>query len=132
MSSEFVRFISPEAFESGLSRRLLIGEVAVGQICKIRIEDMDPTKFTQPIKHVEATISILDKISTEQGSTLLRYKFEASDVTMKDQDTFNADSIAFNRVIGLNFRTYLSDELDPRWDASLSELADLSSDVTVH
>jgi len=133
MSSEFVRYISPETFESGLSRRLLVGEIAVGQICKIRIEDVDVRKFIQPIKHVEATISVLDKINTSNGNTLLTYKFEAADAgVMKDYDTFNADSIALNRVIGMSFRTYLSDELDPRWDASLSELVDLSSDISVH
>ena len=126
--NEFARFMMPEAFESGLERRLLIGEVVVGQICKIRIEHGGDNL---PTRHVEATISIVDKQFSKQGEKV-SYFYQASvrsGQSFGDADIFNADSIALSP--GTNFRTYLSDDIDPRWDASLSELIDIESNSTI-
>jgi len=111
--SEFVRFISPEVFESGLEHRLLVGQIAVGHVCKIRVEDVYFTQHDQSVRYVEATISITDMRSNEDGSTLLGYTHETSRATdiVTVQEDFNADSVSINTTDGAVFRAYLSDDL---------------------
>ena len=111
--SEFVRFISPEVFESGLERRLLVGQVAVGHVCKIRVEDVYFTQHDHSVRYVEATISITDMRSNEDGSTVLDYTYEAPRVTdvVTGQEDFNADSVSINGTDGVTLRSYLSDGL---------------------
>jgi len=111
--SEFVRFISPEVFESGLERRLLVGQVAVGRVCKIRVEDVYFTQHDQSVRYVEATISITDMRSNEDGSTVLDYTYEAPRATdvVTGQEDFNADSVSINGTDGVTLRSYLSDGL---------------------
>ena len=131
--SEFIRPITPEVFESGLERRLLVGQIAVGQLCKIRIEDLDTRKSPAPMRYVEATISVLNKSDNQDGSTLVDYKYEASkpgDI-ITDKDIFNAESLVLNQTNGVTVRTYLSDDLDPRWDGSLRALVDSELNATV-
>jgi len=109
--SEFVRFISPEVFESGLERRLLVGRVAVGHVCKIRVEDVYFSQHDESVRYVEATISITDMRSKEDGSTVLDYTYEASRATdvVTGQEDFDADSVSINRTDGVALRSYLSD-----------------------
>lgn len=112
--SEFARFISPEVFESGLERRLLVGKIAVGYVCKIRVEDVYFSQHDQSVRYVEAPILITDIRSNEDGSTMLDYTYEASRVTaiVSGQENFSADSVSLNRTDDAAFRSYLSDELD--------------------
>jgi len=109
--SEFVKFISPEVFESGLERRLLVGQVAVGNVCKIRVEDVYFSQHDKSVRYVEATISITDMHSKEDGSTVLDYTYEASRMTdvVTGQEDFNVDSVSINRTDGVALRSYLSD-----------------------
>ena len=131
--NEFVRFIEQRDFEDGLSLRLQVGAVAVGDICKIRFEDIDHRIKERPLRFAEATINIITK-SEDNGFLRLDYVFEALRAEGSNAphvDLFNADSIALNRSNGLTFRTYLSDQPDSRWDDSMSELIDLESTISV-
>ena len=131
---EFVRFIEQQDFEDGLSLRLLVGKVAVGDICKIRIEDVNSPSKKFPLRFTETTISIIAK-REDNGFVRLDYVHEAlrslGDVS-PEADFFNQDSIAINRDSGMALRTYLSDEPDSRWDGSMSELVDLESNTLIH
>ena len=129
--SEFVRFIDEREFEDGLSLRLQIGTVAVGDVCKIRFEDFDYRLKERPLRYAEATISIIAK-QHDNGLIRLDYvydAFRASDTT-PDKDFFNEQSIALNHNDGKTLRTYLSDQPDPRWDGSMHELVDLESTIS--
>lgn len=132
--NEFIRTIDRQEFEEGIERRLLVGQVAVGSLCKIRLQDMVETVAPPRVRYIEATISVLEKYEQASGSTILRYMFEASRDTADPiiyTDTFNHESIAHNHSYGLNLMTYLSDENDPRWDDSLQALVDTEMDVLV-
>jgi len=132
--SEFVRFIEQQDFEDGLNLRLLIGKVAVGDICKIRFEDVSSPSKKFPLRFAETTVSIIAK-RDDNGLVELDYVHEAlrsyGDVSLR-VDFFNQDSIAINRDSGMALRTYLSDEPDSRWDGSMSELVDLESNISIY
>lgn len=126
--NEFIRFIEQRDFDEGLALRLQVGAVAVGDVCKIRFEDIDTRSKERPLRFAEATIGIIAK-EEDHGFIRLDYVYEAlqsQGVHWKQVDLFNHDSIAVHRDMGLQMRTYLSDEPDPRWDTSMSELVDLS------
>ena len=134
--NEFIRTIDNSEFEAGIPRRLLLGQAAVGTLCKVRLQDMVVKPPTLPaVRHLEATISILEKTELSTGSVALKYMFEASRETKEPiiyTDTFGPDSLATSRSYGINLLTYLSDESDPRWDDSMQELVDIESDAFVH
>lgn len=131
--SEFVRFISERNFEDGLALRLQAGAVAVGDVCKIRFEDLDYRIKERPLRFAEAAISIVAK-AEDNGFLRINYVFEALRAEGNNsQETalFNDQSIALERSNGMTFRTYLSDQPDSRWDDSLRELVDLESTIFV-
>jgi len=134
--NEFIRTIDNREFEAGIPRRLLLGQVAVGTLCKVRLQDMVVKPPTLPaVRHIEATISIIEKTELSTGSIALKYMFEASRETEDPiiyTDTFGPDSLATDRSYGMNLLTYLSDETDPRWDDSLQALTDIESELLVH
>jgi hypothetical protein len=131
--NEFVRFIEQRDFEEGLALRLQVGSVAVGDVCKIRSEDIDTRLKERPLRFAEATISIVAK-REENGFIRLDYEYEAIKAEGSDSfdtDLFNEQSIAFDRTNGINLRTYLSDQPDSRWDDSMRQLIDLGSTSSV-
>ena len=127
--NEFVRFIEQRDFEDGINLRLLVGTVAVGDICKIRFEDSDTGFKERPLCFMEATIDIISK-REDNGLLRLDYSFEALRLEGSyslETDFFDEDSIARSRKRGVVMRTYLFDEPDSRWDNSLSKLVELES-----
>ena len=132
--SEFVRFIEQQDFEDGLNLRLLVGKVAVGDICKIRFEDVNSRSKKFPLRFAESTISVVGK-REDNGFIRLDYIHEALRSlggVSPEAEFFNQDSIAINRDSGIALRTYLSDEPDARWDGSMKELVDLESNTYIH
>jgi hypothetical protein len=129
--NEFARIITPEEFKAGLELRLAIGQIAVGEMCKIRMESPHYYNAQKPVQYTEATVSILEKQNVQNG-TMIKYGFVATKNhpgtrDFVKSDLFNADSLAINRHRGTDYRLYLYDDVDPRWDESLQELADLES-----
>lgn len=124
---EFARRLSPEDFEAGIGDRINVGQIVVGQLCKIRFEDepIGSSDVSTPLSYTEAAIAVTSKQVTPEGNTVLTYIFDATrsdPLPVQAADTFNAESVAVNFCFGRSLRSYLSDDPDPRWDWDLAAL----------